>query len=223
MYCRKCGKPMGNNRICSFCEKEAKKKRKRTVLWSLLGGVAAAALALVLIFAIPWGSSGKHHVEIEIQDFGTISVELDADSAPITVENFLSLAQSGFYNGLTFHRIQEGFMMQGGDPNGNGTGGSAQTIKGEFTANGVDNSLSHTRGAISMARSSAYDSASSQFFICHADCSFLDGDYAVFGYVTDGMDVVDAVCAYASTVERDSNSVLGAEDQPVITEIRVID
>lgn len=165
--------------------------------------------------------SGKHHIEIEIQDYGTIAVELDADAAPITVENFLSLAESGFYNGLTFHRIMEGFMMQGGDPLGNGTGGSDETIKGEFSFNGVENNLSHTRGAISMARSSAYDSASSQFFICHADSTFLDGQYACFGYVTDGMDVVDAVCEAAQPT--DSNGTIPASAQPIITTIRVID
>lgn len=168
-------------------------------------------------------TAGKHHVEIELRDFGTITVELDADAAPITVENFLKLAGEGFYDGLTFHRIQESFMMQGGDPLGTGTGGSGETIKGEFSANGVENPLSHTRGAISMARSSANDSASSQFFICHADSTFLDGQYACFGYVIDGMDVVDAVCTYASQVERDSNFILGAADQPVITAVRVID
>ena len=167
------------------------------------------------------GVSGKHHVEIEIKDYGTITVELDADAAPITVENFLKLANEGFYNGLTFHRIMAGFMMQGGDPDGNGTGGSDETITGEFSANGVENPLSHTRGAISMARSQAYDSASSQFFICHADSTFLDGQYACFGYVTDGMDVVDAVCEAAQPT--DGNGTIPADQQPVITAIRVID
>ena len=164
---------------------------------------------------------GTHHAEIEIQDYGTITVELDGDIAPITVQNFMDLANDGFYDGLTFHRIIAGFMMQGGDPNGNGTGGSENTIKGEFSANGVENSLSHTRGAISMARSQAYDSASSQFFICHADSTFLDGQYACFGYVTDGMDVVDAVCEAAQPT--DDNGTIPADQQPVITAIRVID
>ena len=113
--------------------------------------------------------TGKHHAEIVVQDYGTIKVELDADQAPITVQNFIDLANSGFYDGLTFHRIIEGFMIQGGDPNGDGTGGSGHTIRGEFTQNGVNNTLSHTRGAISMARSSAMNSASSQFFIVHED------------------------------------------------------
>ena len=164
---------------------------------------------------------GTHHAEIEIQDYGTITVELDGDIAPITVQNFMDLANDGFYDGLTFHRIISGFMMQGGDPNGNGTGGSENTIKGEFSANGVENSLSHTRGAISMARSQAYDSASSQFFICHADSTFLDGQYACFGYVTDGMDVVDAVCEAAQPT--DDNGTIPADQQPVITAIRITD
>ena len=164
---------------------------------------------------------GTHHAEIEIQDYGTITVELDGDAAPITVQNFMDLANAGFYDGLTFHRIISGFMMQGGDPNGNGTGGSENTIKGEFSANGVENPLSHTRGAISMARAQAPDSASSQFFICHADSTFLDGQYACFGYGTDGMDVVDAVCEAAQPT--DDNGTIPADQQPVITTIRITD
>ncbi|MCC8063607.1 MAG: peptidylprolyl isomerase [Clostridiales bacterium] len=166
-------------------------------------------------------ASELHHVEIEIEDYGTITVELDASAAPVTVENFLSLAESGFYDGLTFHRIIEGFMMQGGDPNGDGTGGSEETIVGEFSDNGYDNPLSHTRGAISMARSSDYDSASSQFFIVQEDSTSLDGQYAVFGYVTDGMDIVDQICADAEPT--DDNGTISAEDQPVITSITVLD
>ena len=172
---------------------------------------------------MPEAEADHPFVEIEIQDFGTVKVELYPEDAPITVRNFLDLAESGFYNGLTFHRIMEGFMMQGGDPEGTGMGGSDQTIKGEFSANGIDNPLSHTRGAISMARSQNPDSASSQFFIVHQDSTFLDGQYACFGYVTEGMDVVDAVCQYSSTVVKDQNDTLAAEDQPVITEIRVME
>ena len=164
---------------------------------------------------------GTHHAEIEIQDYGTITVELDGDAAPITVQNFMDLANAGFYDGLTFHRIISGFMMQGGDPNGNGTGGSENTIKGEFSANGVENPLSHTRGAISMARAQAPDSASSQFFICHADSTFLDGQYACFGYVTSGMDIVDQICKDAQPT--DGNGTIPAAEQPVITAVRVID
>lgn len=165
--------------------------------------------------------TGKHHAEIIVQDYGTIKVELDADQAPITVQNFIDLANSGFYDGLTFHRIIEGFMIQGGDPNGDGTGGSGHTIRGEFTQNGVNNTLSHTRGAISMARSSAVNSASSQFFIVHEDSTYLDGSYAVFGYVTEGMDVVDAIAT--SVTAEDSNGTVAKENQPVIEKITIID
>lgn len=161
--------------------------------------------------------SGKHEVELVIKDYGTIEMELDADKAPITVTNFVNLVEEGFYDGLTFHRIIEGFMMQGGDPNGDGTGGAEKTIKGEFSSNGVDNDLPHTRGAVSMARSSDPDSASSQFFIVHQDSQFLDGDYAVFGYVTDGMDVVDKICESAEPT--DSNGTIPKNQQPVIEKI----
>lgn len=161
--------------------------------------------------------SGKHEVELVIKDYGTIEMELDADKAPITVTNFVNLVEEGFYDGLTFHRIIEDFMMQGGDPNGDGTGGAEKTIKGEFSSNGVDNDLSHTRGAVSMARSSDPDSASSQFFIVHQDSQFLDGEYAVFGYVTDGMDVVDKICESAEPT--DSNGTIPKEQQPVIEKI----
>ncbi|MBE5962757.1 MAG: peptidylprolyl isomerase [Lachnospiraceae bacterium] len=165
--------------------------------------------------------SGLHHVEIEVQDYGTISVELDADHAPISVTNFITLAKDGFYDGLTFHRIISGFMIQGGDPMGDGTGGSEQTIKGEFSENGVENPLTHTRGAISMARTRIPDSASSQFFIVQEDQAPLDGKYAVFGYVTDGMDIVDRICEDA--IVQDNNGTVYKEDQPVITAVRVID
>ncbi len=166
-------------------------------------------------------ASTLHHVEIEAADYGTISVELDAEQAPKTVENFLSLARSGFYDGLTFHRIMEGFMIQGGDPNGDGTGGSETNITGEFSLNEVENTISHVRGVISMARSSAYDSAGSQFFIVHEDSTFLDGQYAAFGHVTDGMEAVDAIAADAQPT--DDNGTIPAEAQPVISSVKVID
>ena len=158
-------------------------------------------------------------VIIEMENGAKIKIELDRTAAPNTVNNFLSLANKGFYNGLTFHRIISGFMMQGGDPNGNGTGGSGENIKGEFSANGVDNALSHTRGAISMARSMNYDSASSQFFIMHQDYTSLDGQYAVFGYVTDGMDIVDGICESAKPT--DNNGTIPAAEQPVINSITI--
>lgn len=166
-------------------------------------------------------ATGKQEVEIKIKDYGTIKLELDAQQAPITVENFIMLANDGFYDGLTFHRIIKGFMMQGGDPKGDGTGGSLDTIKGEFANNGVNNTLSHTRGAISMARSKDPDSASSQFFIVHEDSLFLDKEYAVFGYVVEGMDIVDTICNNA--VPIDGNGSISQNEQPVITTIHVIE
>jgi peptidyl-prolyl cis-trans isomerase B (cyclophilin B) len=164
--------------------------------------------------------SGKHHIEIDVKDYGIIKCELDADVAPITVTNFIDLANSGFYNGLTFHRIINGFMIQGGDPKGNGTGGSSSTIKGEFSKNGVKNNISHVRGTISMARSNDYNSASSQFFIMQKDNTSLDGLYAAFGSVTEGMDIVDKIAKVK--VEDDNGTVL-KENQPVINSITVID
>ncbi len=166
-------------------------------------------------------STGKHHAEIVVKNYGTIALELDADVAPITVENFANLVNEGFYNGLTFHRIISGFMIQGGDPLGNGTGGSSKTIKGEFTSNGVKNSISHVRGTISMARSSMPNSASSQFFIVHKDSTFLDGQYAAFGTVTTGMDVVDKICA--ETAVEDDNGTVAKNNQPIIEKITMID
>lgn len=167
-----------------------------------------------------------YYADIEIADYGTITVELDQEAAPVTVSNFVNLAQNGFYDGLTFHRIMEDFMMQGGDPNGDGTGGNTDengnevNIVGEFTDNGYENSLSHTRGAISMARATDYNSASSQFFIVHEDSSAsLDGQYAVFGYVTEGLDIVDSVCESAEPT--DDNGTIEADAQPVITSITI--
>jgi len=165
--------------------------------------------------------SGKHIAKIQVKDMGTITVELDADTAPITVTNFVNLAESGFYDGITFHRIIKDFMMQGGDPLGNGTGGSEKTITGEFASNGVENPLSHTRGAISMARNNFdMNSASSQFFIVHQDSLFLDGEYAIFGYVTEGMDIVDAICE--QTKGQDVNGVVPMENRPVIETIEIV-
>lgn len=160
---------------------------------------------------------GVYMAVIDVQDYGVITVELDAAAAPETVANFVSLAEQGFYDGLTFHRIMEGFMIQGGDPLGNGTGGLESKIKGEFAANGHDNPISHTRGAISMARSADFNSASCQFFIVHEDSTFLDGQYAAFGRVTEGMEVVDAICADARPT--DDNGTIPAGEQPVITSV----
>ena len=164
---------------------------------------------------------GIHHAEIVIKDFGTVKVELDGDTAPITVQNFMDLANAGFYDGLTFHRIIEGFMIQGGDPKGDGTGGSDKNIKGEFAANGVKNDISHKKGVISMARAQDPDSASSQFFIVQEDSDFLDGQYAAFGHVTEGLEFVDAIAKDAEPV--DDNGTIPPEAQPVIETIKIID
>lgn len=165
--------------------------------------------------------SGTHHAEIQVKDYGTITVELDADTAQITVTNFVNLAKDGFYDNLTFHRIMDGFMIQGGDPNGNGTGGADQTIKGEFSSNGVENEISHTRGTISMARAQDPDSASSQFFIVQEDSDYLDGNYAAFGHVTSGMEIVDQICKDVPV--EDDNGTVKAENQPVIEKITITD
>ena len=160
-------------------------------------------------------------VEITVRDYGTITLELYPDVAPITVDNFVRLCNKGFYDGLTFHRVMSGFMIQGGDPEGNGTGGSDETIKGEFAANGVKNGLSHKRGVISMARAKSPDSASSQFFIVHQDSEFLDGSYAAFGAVTEGIEVVDAICENTPVI--DNNGTVPSEYQPVIESIKIIE
>lgn len=167
-------------------------------------------------------TAGKHRIEIDIAGYGVICAELDGDSAPITVSNFLKLTKEGFYDGLTFHRVVPGFVVQGGDPEGTGMGGSDKTIKGEFSENGVDNPLKHTRGALSMARSQDPNSASSQFFIVQEDAAGaqLDGKYAVFGYVTEGMEIVDKICSDVP-VQDSFGSVL-PDDQPVITSVKVV-
>lgn len=162
--------------------------------------------------------TGKHHAKLTIKDYGVIELELDADIAPITVTNFVNLVNDKFYDGLTFHRIIEGFMMQGGEGK---DGKEANTIKGEFKENGVANSISHVRGVISMARTKVNDSASSQFFIVHKDSTFLDGKYAGFGHVTSGIEVVDKICEEAKVV--DDNGTVLEENQPIIESIVMID
>ena len=165
--------------------------------------------------------SDTKYVAIDVKDYGVITVALYPHVAPITVENFLNLIDKGFYDGLTFHRIMKGFMIQGGDPNGNGSGGSGQNIKGEFLANGVKNDLAHRRGVISMARSTPMDSASSQFFIMHEDSASLDGNYAAFGEVVSGMDVVDAIATDAKPT--DNNGTIPKDQQPVINSIKTVE
>ena len=179
-----------------------------------------AAVMLLSLFGCGKKSTGNldtdtvYYADIVIQDYGTITVQLDQSAAPITVENFVNLANSGFYNGLKFHRIMEGFMMQGGAGET-----PPPSIVGEFSANGYENPLKHTRGAISMARTNVMDSASSQFFIVHEDSLFLDGKYACFGYVTEGIEVVDAVCENSRPTD-DNGTILEAE-QPIITSITI--
>lgn len=166
-------------------------------------------------------SKSSNLVKFTMENGGSFIIELYPHYAPETVNNFKKLVSAGFYDGLTFHRVVEGFMAQGGDPEGTGGGGSAETITGEFALNGYhSNTLSHTRGVISMARSSEYDSASSQFFICYDDASFLDGQYAAFGKVIEGMEVVDAFLE----VERRYNSMgeLANPVEPIVIESAVI-
>ena len=193
----------------------------------LLAIAAVCVIVLAIIIGVAVSKSHKkadvgdknYIAAIEVQDYGTITVALDSTAAPETVKNFVSLANDGFYDGLTFHRIIEGFMIQGGDPDGNGTGGSDKNITGEFTSNGFNNTLSHTRGTISLARATDPNSASSQFFIVQEDATYLDGNYAAFGHVTEGMDVVDAIAADAEPI--DNNGTIPAADQPVITSITI--
>jgi peptidyl-prolyl cis-trans isomerase B (cyclophilin B) len=209
--------------------KKKKPAPKKTPWYRTKGFYAAAAVIVVAVVAAALIFGGKaeeetpivsdYTAEIVIRDYGTITLDLYGSAAPITVQNFVKLAQSGFYDGLTFHRIMEGFMMQGGCPEGTGFGGSDEKIFGEFYANGFMNMLSHTRGAISMARSNPFNSASSQFFIVHEDSTFLDGGYAVFGYVTEGLDVVDAVCNAAQPI--DGNGSIARDAQPVILSVKI--
>ncbi len=165
-------------------------------------------------------STGTHHAVIHVKDFGDIKVELNASVAPVTVANFANLVNNGFYNGLTFHRIINGFMIQGGDPNGDGTGGSDKNILGEFKENGVSNPLPHTRGVISMARSQDKNSASSQFFIVHENAPHLDGQYASFGQVVEGMEIVDKI---VSSTKAGKNGAVEKANQPVIESIQMLD
>lgn len=192
--------------------------------------ISLMAMVTLIVTCLCACGSEQHIAEIKVKNYGTIKVELDAKTAPITVENFEKLVNEGFYNGLTFHRIISGFMIQGGDPNGDGSGGSDENIKGEFKENGVENNISHKRGVISMARSIDNDSASSQFFIMHQDSPYLDGQYAAFGKVTEGMEVVDKICediekqsAENGTQVVDKDGVVVKDKQPVIESIKMVD
>ena len=167
-----------------------------------------------------------YYVAMAVEDYGVIIVELDAKNAPITTKNFVKLVREGFYDGLTFHRVIEGFMIQGGDPNADGTGGSDEKIKGEFLYNGYDNPIKHEKGVISMARSSnSYNSASSQFFICNASSysvSNLNYQYAAFGHVVEGLDIVDDITEGTAKYGDSNGTIVNKRFQAVITEMKVI-
>ena len=191
-------------------------------------GKLLIVLGIILFFVLglTWPGNekflkGKHNIEINIKNYGVIKLELDADTAPTTVTNFINLVQEKFYDGLTMHRIIDGFMIQGGDPLGDGTGGNSKKIKGEFSNNGVKNDISHVRGVISMARSNDMNSASSQFFIVHEDSPHLDGNYAAFGSVTEGIEVVDKIVEEVSAF-GDENGLIPKDKQPIIEYIKVL-
>ncbi len=168
------------------------------------------------------GEQSLHTVEITVRDYGAMKLVLDASAAPITVQNFLDLANKGFYDGLTFHRIMDGFMIQGGDPLGSGMGGSSTHITGEFALNGWDNPISHQPGVISMARSGDPNSASSQFFICVGDASFLDGSYAAFGWTADEESLAIALQIAKDAKPVDNNGSIPKAEQPVIESVKVL-
>ena len=197
---------------------------KRSKLETILKVIVGIGIVIFLIIGFNYKGEvvEDYKVEINVKDYGTIYLTLDGEQAPITVKNFVKLAKEGFYDGLTFHRVIDGFMIQGGDPLGDGTGGSSETIKGEFSSNGVDNTIKHERGVISMARSQAPDSASSQFFIVHKTSSHLDGNYAAFGKVTKGMEVVDKIVEKVAK-KGDGNGMLPEKNQPVIESIKIIE
>lgn len=187
--------------------------------------IAIIAIFVCVIVAVALHPKQKTvFVEMKVKDYGTIVLELDGESAPITVDNFVNLVEDGFYDGLTFHRVMSNFMIQGGCPDGNGTGNSGKYIKGEFSKNNVDNDIKHLRGTISMARSDDYNSASCQFFICNADYPSLDGNYAAFGHVVEGIEVVDAITSgtvgYANAY---SGAIYDKSKQAVIEYIKVLD
>ncbi len=189
---------------------------KRKILYGLL-----IVLSLLLITGCKKEEYKEYNIEIKVKDYGTIYATLYEEIAPITVNNFVKLVNEKFYDGLTFHRIMDGFMIQGGDPEGTGNGGSDETIRGEFALNGYENKLSHTRGVISMARSKSFNSASSQFFIVQSDSTHLDGQYAAFGKVTEGMEVVDKICKKAKPT--DDNGTIKKKEQPIIESIKIVD
>ena len=187
--------------------------------------VVALCLSVILLLGALSGCgtktwTGTHDVTIVVDHYGTITVEVDCDAAPETASAFLNLAKKGFYNGLTFYRVINGFAVYGGDPNKNGTGTSGTNITGEFLSNGYNNPLSHTRGAVGMARGINYNTASCQFYIMQEDATWLDGDYALFGTVTSGMVVVDQICQNVAVTGTDG--YVATANQPVISSVKVV-
>lgn len=180
------------------------------------------AIIIIIIIGLNWKDKSEITAIIKIKDYGNIKVKLDKSNAPITVDNFVKLSKNKFYDNLTFHRIIDGFMIQGGDPLKNGTGNSDQKIKGEFKNNGVNNLLKHKRGTISMARSSDYNSGSCQFFIMQKDNESLDGNYAAFGNVISGIEIVDKIVENVSKY-GDENGLIPEEYQPIIETIEIIE
>jgi len=197
---------------------------KDTIIKIIIGIVAIISCIIVVIIYNKKPDNGllkgKHYVEIIVKDYGKIKLELDADIAPITVTNFIDLVNNKFYDGLTFHRIIKGFMIQGGGFDINGNHKDSKTIKGEFSKNGIKNNISHKRGVISMARATSLNSASSQFFIVHENHEDLDGNYAGFGHVIEGIEVVDKIAEYSNPI--DNNGSISLEDRPIIESIRVV-
>lgn len=218
-------------------EKAAAEKaamRKNIVTAAVAIAVVAVAIAAIVLLSLWVNNSCKYartrditdrdvtYVEFSVEDYGKFVVMLDATTAPKTVSNFITLVNSEFYNGLTFHRIIEDFMIQGGDPEGTGRGDGPTSVVGEFALNGHDNDIKHLRGVISMARSNSYNSASCQFFICNATSPHLDGSYAAFGYVVDGMRVVDKITRKGVKFTTDG-VIIDKTKQPVIEYVKVLD
>ena len=207
-----------------------KKESRKTAFFGII--FAAVAVVICVAIAVFMHSNNKSvYVEMKVKDYGTIVLKLDRDAAPETVENFVGLVEEKFYDGLTFHRVMSDFMIQGGCPDGDGTGNSGKYIKGEFAANGYDNPISHKRGVISMARSDDgnpfttddYNSASCQFFICNADSPHLDGNYAAFGQVVKGLDVVDSI-TFGTVMHAGNNGAISDKSkQAVIEYVKVLD
>ena len=215
ILCTKCN-DLNDDGVCDKCGGPVMTSDEKT---NAMGTGACA-------YAASRDISGRNikYVEICFENYGRCVILLDATTAPITVANFVSLVESGFYNGLTMHRIIKNFMIQGGDPKANGTGGSDNNIIGEFSANGYANDINHIKGVISMARSNSYNSASSQFFICNADArSSLDGKYAAFGYVVEGLSVIDEITNTVAPKATDSNGTIKKADQPTIKYIKVLE